>query len=119
MSDFEVPQPILNSPFSEPARHWYIREGQSPQQRESRRPAIVFPPRDQRHQWDLSDGTLTKSPDYAGYELKLVNLIRQRLQAWRNSGYDGASRTTKDLLAWWTRDGRKQPLFFAQCEAAE
>jgi type III restriction enzyme len=121
MSDYEVevPEPILNSPFGEPARHWFIREGQSPEKREGRRPAIVFPPRDQKHKWDTSDGTLAKSQEYAGYELALVNLIRERVKAWRSAGYDGATRTTLDLLAWWNRDGRKQPLFFAQREAAE
>ena len=35
---YEVPQPILNSPFAEPTAHWYIREGESPEQRPSRRP---------------------------------------------------------------------------------
>ena len=119
MSDFEVPEPILNSPFAEPALHWYIREGHSPQERNGRRPAIVFPPRDQKHEWELGDGTLARSQDYAGYELALVNLVRERVKSWRAAGYPGASRTTQDLLAWWHRDGRKQPLFFAQREAAE
>jgi type III restriction enzyme len=119
VSNFEVSEPILNSPFAEPALHWYIREGQSPQKRDGRRPGIIFPPRDQRHEWDLSDGTLTRSHDYAGYELALVNLLRERVKAWRAAGYPGATRTTQDLLAWWNRDGRKQPLFFAQREAAE
>ncbi len=27
MSAFEVEQPILNSPFEEPAEHWQIEEG--------------------------------------------------------------------------------------------
>lgn len=36
MSDFEVPQPILNSPFAEPAKHWFIRRGEQPLMREVR-----------------------------------------------------------------------------------
>ena len=28
---FEVSQPILNPPFAEPSRYWYIREGETPQ----------------------------------------------------------------------------------------
>jgi type III restriction enzyme len=119
MPEFEVSEPILNSPFAEPSRHWFIREGHSPQLREGRRPAIVFPPRDQRHEWDLSDGTLSRSQEYAGYEMALVNLVRKQLAAWRAAGYAGATRTTQDLLAWWNREGRYQPLFFAQREAAE
>lgn len=30
MSEFEVAEPILNSPFEEPRRCWYIREGETP-----------------------------------------------------------------------------------------
>ena len=29
MSDFEVPEPILSSPFEEPPEHWHIVEGES------------------------------------------------------------------------------------------
>ena len=52
-------------------------------------------------------------------ELKIVTRIRERLAAWRKADYPGASRTTLELLAYWSREGRKQPLFFAQHEAAE
>ena len=52
-------------------------------------------------------------------ELKIVTRIRERLAAWRTAGYPGASRTTLELLAYWSREGRKHPLFFAQREAAE
>ena len=31
MSSIEVSEPILNSPFEEPNRHWYIREGEEPE----------------------------------------------------------------------------------------
>ena len=33
MSSYEVPEPILNSPFEEPAEHWHIEEGAVPEQR--------------------------------------------------------------------------------------
>jgi type III restriction enzyme len=80
----------------------------------------VFPPREQSQQWDTSDGILAPSKDYqAGYELRLVNLIRERVKAWRDARYPSATRTTLDLLAWWNRAGRAQRLFFAQREAAE
>lgn len=123
MSSYEVPEPILNSPFTAPARHWYIREGEQPDLRAGRRPALVYPPRDQRKdrhvEWSLDDGTLRPSKDYApGYELALVNLIRERVEAWRKEGYPGVTRTTLELLQWWQRDGRDKRLFFAQLEAA-
>ena len=46
MHAYEVPEPIQNGPYDEPARHWYIREGEEPQLRDGRRPAVVYPPRD-------------------------------------------------------------------------
>lgn len=120
MSNYEVPEPILNAPFSEPAQHWYIEEGREPELREGRRPAVVFPPRDQQTPWNLSDGTLAPSREYgAGYELVLVNRIRQRVQAWRDEWYAGATGTTQELMEWWRREGREKPLFYAQLEAAE
>lgn len=116
----EVSNPILNSPFVEPQRYWYIREGEEPQELEGRRKAIVFPPRNQTHEWDTSDGTLTKCDDPpSAYEMVLVNLVRQRVKAWRDQGYPGATRTTLELLQYWRREGRQARLFFAQLEAAE
>ena len=41
-TSFEVGEPILNSPYEEPAEHWWIEEGRSPQRRPGRRPAGYF-----------------------------------------------------------------------------
>jgi len=110
MSTFEVPNPILNSPFEEPKEHWWIVEGESPELRQGRRPAMYYymePGRDQN--------------DRGGFyiELKRVNLIRERVKKWREQGWPGVTRTTHDLLSYWRRDGREHRLFFAQLEAAE
>lgn len=99
MANFEVDEPILNPPYSEPGLHWYIKAGEPPQRREGRRPAIVYPPRDDRKdrhvEWSLDDGTLKPSKEYApGYELALVNLIRERVRDWRAKGYPGTTGTT-------------------------
>ena len=114
MADYEVPEPILNSPYEEPAEHWNIEEGTSPERRPGRRPAGYFfrdakaPPSDDEH---TARGTWQ--------ELTLVNLIRDRIKQWRIQGYPGVTRTTLDLLNYWRRDGRGKRLFFAQLEAAE
>lgn len=114
MPDFEVPQPIINSPYDEPAEHWYIEEGVPPQRRTGRREAGYFyrdprtPQADSEHE---ARGTWEP--------LHLVNLIRARLADWRDQGWPGASRTTQELLSYWRRDGRHTRLFFAQLEAAE
>ena len=54
-------------------------------------------------------------------ELKLVNLIRERVKAWRKealAGGGGVTRTTCELMNYWRRDGRQHRLFFAQLRAA-
>ncbi len=120
MSANEVSQPILNSPFREPECFWYLREGETPQKRDGRRPSFVFEPRDQRTSWSTDDRILAPSTLYTGaYELVMVNLIRERLQAWEESGYAGATRTTAELLAYWQDEGREKRLFYAQLEAAK
>lgn len=112
---FEVPEPIICSPFEEPATHWYLVRGELPERRKGRRPAeyLYHDPR------RSAAGEDRKA--YAGtrIELKQVNLIRKRLAEWRGAGYPGATAVTLDLLQYWRRDGREQRLFFAQIEAAE
>ena len=72
MSEFEVAEPILNSPFEEPRCYWYIREGETPEKREGRRPAFVFPPRDQTVGWTHDGYVLRPSKLYpAGYDLAI------------------------------------------------
>src|SRR5439155_5757340 len=62
---------------------------------------------------------LCGSKEYTnGVELGLVNLLRARVESWQEVGYPGITRTTLELIQWWTRDGREKRLFFAQLEAA-
>ena len=120
MSGYEEPEPIINSPFDLPNQHWYLKRGETPLLRPGRRPSLVYAPQDGSRGWDISDGALVKSKDYApAYEIALVNRIRERVNAWRSQQWVGVTRTTLDLLQWWYRDGRASRLFFAQREAAE
>jgi type III restriction enzyme len=117
MAEFEVPQPILNTPFDAPALHWYIEPGVPPEQRPGRRPAGYFF-RDPAASNDAGEHAARG----VWQELPLVNLIRERLDEWRAlalRGEGGVTRTTCDLLNYWRRDGRQHRLFFAQREAAE
>lgn len=114
MTNYQVPEPIINSPFKEPQEHWNIVEGEQPQLLPGRRPALYF----------YRDPKARTDKNYRGdrgvpIELKLVNLIRERVKTWREADYPGVTRTTRELLQWWRRDGRETRLFFAQIEAAE
>ena len=109
MSNFEVPNPILNSPFEEPREHWWILEGQAAEKRQGRRPALYF----------YRDPGREAERGGIAIEMKLVNHIRERLKTWRAGGYAGVTRTTLELLQRWRREGRERRLFFAQIEAVE
>lgn len=114
MSAYEVPQPILNSPFAEPQEHWHIVEGETPSRKSGRRPAMYFY-RDPKVKPEKEYGSVAAT----AIELKQVNRIRTQVKKWRLEGYPGVTRTTQELLQWWQREGREQRLFFAQLDAAE
>jgi type III restriction enzyme len=67
MSDFEVPEAIICSPFEEPAYYWRLQEG-APEKRSGRRPAIYYYP-DPISQ----DSAGTVVPKGTAIELKLVS----------------------------------------------
>jgi type III restriction enzyme len=113
MSDFEVENPILSSPFEEPREHWWILEGEKAERRAGRRPPMYF----YRDPKAVAAGQ-GKQPSLA-IELKLVSRIRALVKTWREQRYPGVTRTTRELLDYWRRDGRDKRLFFAQLEAAE
>ena len=86
MTNFEVPEPILNVPYEEPKEYWKITEGEPPVRMAGRRPARYFykPPNAQ---------TSTAGPQDLGteIELKLVNRIRERVKQWRLEDWPGAT----------------------------
>src|SRR4051794_10660166 len=113
MGNFEVATPILNRPFDEPAEHWLIEEGRMPVRMPGRRPAGYY----YRIPNAPDDGEHAARGEWR--ELALVNLIRTRMAEWRAAGRPGITRTTRELIEYWTREGRHPRLFFAQREAAE
>lgn len=118
-----VANPIINSPYKEPKQHWHIEEGKLPEKRESRRPASYFlrvPEHAARGRRSVDQGEMFDE-DLKGneYLLALANLLRQRVQEWRDRGYQGATKVTRELIDLWRMPDRAQPLFYAQLEAVE
>jgi type III restriction enzyme len=118
-----VENPIINSPYEQPRQHWHIEEGKAPEKRTGRRPASYFlrvPERAARGRRAADQGEIfeddTKGSEYL---LDLANLLRQRVQEWRDRKYQGATRATHELLELWHSPDRLQRLFYAQIEAAE
>jgi type III restriction enzyme len=52
-------------------------------------------------------------------DLPLVNVLREDVRRWRESGWANGSQVTKTLLRHWWRDDRGRRLFFCQLEAVE
>jgi type III restriction enzyme len=114
MAEFEVPQPIICSPFLEPHEHWFLEEGVEPRREPGRRPAHYF------YRAPGGEGATEEgAPAGERIQLPLVNLVRERVKQWRKDGWPGVTGTTLQLLEYWRRDGREKVLFFAQLEAAE
>jgi len=110
-----VNKPILCSPFAEPTEHWVYRtDTGEPYRHPERRPASY---------WYKTQATASSQMSLFAEEerdeLPLVNALRADVKAWRNTGWDGASTVTKELLRHWTRDDRLRRLFFCQLEAVE
>ena len=108
-----VSDPVINSPYEEPTQHWSYRDGE-PFQVPGRRPAMYW-----YRSKKLAGGQADIFAEEQRDELPLVNRLRTDVKRWQESGYRGASRVTKDLLAHWHRQDSPLPLFFCQLEAAE
>ena len=105
--------PIINHPYSEPARHWDFREEGPPIVAEGRRVAGYLPPD------NSGSGQLSITGDLV--PLDLVNDLRDRVRAWRADGYVGATNVTRELFSRWFDEDREPGIrpFFAQQEAME
>jgi len=113
MAKTTIDRLIINTPYAEPERHWrYERETRTFDLVEGRRPAGYV----------VASGE-SKAFDDPGIfvEIPLVNQIRPRVAAWRESGWPGVSSITKRLLEHWgdPEEFEARRFFFCQLEAIE
>ena len=121
MRQVVIKNPIINSPFEEPRRHFrFDDEGITNETVESRRVSQYFVPiarprkkGSKQLQFD------TEWTQDRIEENELVNRIRSRVKLWREGGYVGVTPTTARLLAYWLDRTREKKLFFCQIEALE
>jgi type III restriction enzyme len=120
MGQVVIENPVINSPFDEPNRHFrFSDEGITDEIETGRRTSAYFVPiaRPRKRGKQLEfDTEWTKDRIE---ENKLVNQIRARVKLWRQGGYIGLTPTTSRLLACWTDPDREKKLFFCQIEALE
>ncbi|MDQ2844637.1 MAG: DEAD/DEAH box helicase family protein [Acidobacteriota bacterium] len=123
LSQVVIENPIINSPFLEPSRHFRFDENNSitteilPGRRPSSHVVPVAQPRARRN------AAQQQLPGDFSQDLnepnKLVNDIRLNVGRWRSGGYSGITATTRRLLDYWTDPARERRLFFCQIEALE
>jgi type III restriction enzyme len=119
MPQVVIENPILNSPYVEPRRHFrFTDEGITDEIVEARRSSQYFvpipQPRKRGRQLAFSEWTQDRVE-----ENKLINQIRARVAVWRRGGYQGITKITAQLLEYWQRPDRERRLFFCQIEALE
>lgn len=110
-----IEKPILCNPYDEPTHHWWHDPRTGGASRlEGRRPAGYWYKTER-----VNPENLQLFADQERDDLTLVNLLRDDVRRWRESGYRGASLATRELLHHWTSSDLSQPLFFCQKEAVE
>ena len=123
-------QPILNSPYEYPARHWELGQDGIPtdriagRRREAKHVVPVPPPRRNNAQRAMQLGATMPSDEGQEYDPSpIINEIRRHVDAWRqipNPGSWGVSPETARLLQYWrSHDFTGYRPFFCQVEAAE
>jgi type III restriction enzyme len=121
MRQVVIENPVINSPFEEPLRHFrFTNEGITneivPERRVSSYFIPIAKPKKKGKQAYLPG---TEWIEERIEENKEINRIRSRVARWRQGGYLGTTKTTARLLEHWQRPDREKNLFFCQIEAME
>ena len=125
--------PIINGPHSDPEYYYMLNSHTRPIGiAEGRRVSQNLPPvaGSRRRGESMPLQGETGDMGHQWPPLRHVNLIRQKVQDWKDSwkngwkeGEHGVSHTTGKLIRFWTRedeedDGQEDPFYFAQIDAA-
>lgn len=121
MSQVVIENPIINSPFDEPNRHFqFSEEGITNEIVDGRRTSSYFVPIAKAKKKGSKQLQFeTEWTEDRIEENKLVNDIRRRVSLWRTGGFLGVTPTTARLIAYWIDPSREKKLFFCQNEALE
>src|SRR4030043_895850 len=122
MQQVVIENPILNSPFKEPSRHFcFSDEGITNEIVEARRVSSYFIPIAKPKKKGKA-AQLAFDTEWTRDRIEenaFINRIRGRVSLWRKGNYEGITKTTRRLLEYWTNPDRERKLFFCQIEAAE
>jgi type III restriction enzyme len=121
LADATIDNPVINSPFVEPERHFVMADGKPTGEIEQRRrPSEFFVPVARPKKASAAQLTFDQfGPPTKQQPNEIVNEIRQAVARWRVQDYPHTTTVTRDLLAYWRDEDRERRLFFCQIEAAE
>ncbi len=120
MASAVIENPILNSPFAEPQRHFrFDEDGITNEIIEERRTSSYFVPIAQPKKKGKQLVFDTEWTQERINENAFINQVRQRVRQWREGGHAGVSKMTRQLLDYWADPERDRKLFFCQIEALE
>ncbi|MCL5020023.1 MAG: DEAD/DEAH box helicase family protein, partial [Patescibacteria group bacterium] len=122
MNQVVIENPILNSPYEEPNRHFrFTEDGITNEIIESRRISSYFVPIPKPKKRSNQERIIfeTEWTEDRVKENEFINQVRERVTRWRQGGYVGITKTTNRLLEYWTNPDRELKLFFCQIEALE
>ena len=115
-----IENPVINSAFAEPRKHYkFDDDGITDEIVSSRRPSAYFIPVAQPKKKGKQLELGTEWTDDRLRENDYINEVRAAVSDWRKRDYPGVTRTTRRLLEYWQRPDRDRRLFFCQIEAAE
>ena len=115
-----IENPILNSPFEEPERHFEVVGGKFTENIvKGRRPSSYLTPVARPKGARGMQLTLPGAQETTVKPNEFINEVRSLVRAWREAGYPGATPVTRSLLEYWQGPKRPSRLFFAQIEAVE
>ena len=129
MTAADLSNPILNSPYAAPERHFELgHHGPTGVILPGRRPSESFIPiptsKKKRGKGDPDAVQVSLDFDVTGERREdnsLINDVRQRVELWRNRGYPWVTPMSRKLLEHWAGgpDQREDLMLFCQREAAE
>jgi len=121
-----IENPILNSPYREPTRHFrFDEDGITNTVVDERRRSTYFipiPKPKKRVAAGVPAEQMTLPGNWTSERMQEndnINRIRAHVAGWRQAGWPGITATTRELLDYWTNEDRDKPLFFCQIEALE
>lgn len=123
MSQIVIEQPVINSPFREPSRHFKFGDhGITNEIAAGRRVSSYFVPIPKPKKKRKGSQQLALDNEWVQdrvEENRFINRIRERVKLWREGGHKQTTKTTAKLLEHWLSPERDRRLFFCQIEALE